>query len=285
MIRYYDVNGGLRQKYTASFRLDDLGLLRGYGIFDYFLVRQGVPMFFDDYTERFYRSARLLGLEVPVFTTELCQRIARLLEANREKNTAIRLLLTGGYADDSYTPIEPNFAIMQHPMPTVAPERYEEGIKLMLYRHLREVPEVKSTNYLTGILIREQLRQAGAPEVLYHDGRLVSESARSNFFIITAEGVLVTPADQVLHGVTRKHILALARQAGIRAEERDLALSELSTAAEAFLTSTIKGVLPVVQIDDIRIGDGRPGPVSRGLRELWQNHVADYIAGHQPLKK
>ena len=285
MIRYYDVNGGLRQKYTASFRLDDLGLLRGYGIFDYFLVRQGVPMFFDDYTERFYRSARLLGLEVPVSTTELCQRIARLLEANREKDTAIRLLLTGGYADDSYTPIEPNFAIMQHPMPTVAPERYEEGIKLMLYRHLREVPEVKSTNYLTGILIREQLRQAGAPEVLYHDGRLVSESARSNFFIITAEGVLVTPSDQVLHGVTRKHILALAQQAGIRAEERDLALSELPTAAEAFLTSTIKGVLPVVQIDDIRIGDGRPGPVSRGLRELWQNHVADYIAGHQPLKK
>ena len=285
MIRYYDVNGGLRQKYTASFRLDDLGLLRGYGIFDYFLVRQGVPMFFDDYTERFYRSARLLGLEVPVFTTELCQRIARLLEANREKDTAIRLLLTGGYADDSYTPIEPNFAIMQHSMPTVAPERYEEGIKLMLYRHLREVPEVKSTNYLTGILIREQLRQAGAPEVLYHDGRLVSESARSNFFIITAEGVLVTPADQVLHGVTRKHVLALARQAGIRTEERDLALSELPTAAEAFLTSTIKGVLPVVQIDDIRIGDGRPGPVSRGLRELWQNHVADYIAGHQPLKK
>jgi branched-chain amino acid aminotransferase len=285
MIRYYDVNGGLRQKYTASFRLDDLGLLRGYGIFDYFLVRQGVPMFFDDYTERFYRSARLLGLEVPVFTTELCQRIARLLEANREKDTAIRLLLTGGYADDSYTPIEPNFAIIQHPMPTVAPERYEEGIKLMLYRHLREVPEVKSTNYLTGILIREQLRQAGAPEVLYHDGRLASESARSNFFIITAEGVLVTPSDQVLHGVTRKHILALARQAGIRTEERDLALSELPTAAEAFLTSTIKGVLPVVQIDDIRIGDGRPGPVSRGLRELWQNHVADYIAGHQPLKK
>jgi branched-subunit amino acid aminotransferase/4-amino-4-deoxychorismate lyase len=120
---------------------------------------------------------------------------------------------------------------------------------------------------------------------LYHDGRLVSESARSNFFIITAEGVLVTPSDQVLHGVTRKHILALAQQAGIRAEERDLALSELPTAAEAFLTSTIKGVLPVVQIDDIRIGDGRPGPVSRGLRELWQNHVADYIAGHQPLKK
>lgn len=285
MIRYYDVNGGLRQKYTASFRLDDLGLLRGYGIFDYFLVRQGVPMFFDDYTERFYRSARLLGLEVPVSSAELCQRIARLLEANREKDTAIRLLLTGGYADDSYTPIEPNFAIMQHSMPTVAPERYEEGIKLMLYRHLREVPEVKSTNYLTGILIREKLRQAGAPEVLYHDGSLVSESARSNFFIITAEGVLVTPADQVLHGVTRKHILALARQAGIRTEERDLALSELPTAAEAFLTSTIKGVLPVVQIDDIRIGDGRPGPVSRCLRDIWQTHVADYIAGHQPLKK
>lgn len=285
MIRYYDVNDGLRQKYTASFRLDDLGLLRGYGIFDYFLVRQGVPMFWDDYADRFYRSARLLGLEVPVAVDELRQRIARLLEANRESDTAIRLLLTGGYADDGYTPTEPNLAIMQHPMPVVAPERYEEGIKLMLYRHLREIPEVKSTNYLTGIFIREQLRQAGAPEVLYHDGRVVSESARSNFFIVTAEGTLVTPSEQVLYGVTRKHILALARQAVLRTEERDLDLNELPEAAEAFLTSTNKGVLPVVQIDDIRIGDGRPGPVSRRLGELWQNHVADYIARHQPLKK
>ncbi|HRD79219.1 MAG TPA: aminotransferase class IV [Saprospiraceae bacterium] len=285
MIRYHDVNGGLRQKYTASFRLDDLGLLRGYGIFDYFLVRQGVPMFWDDYADRFYRSARLLGLEVPIAPEELRQRIARLLEANRERNTAIRLLLTGGYADDSYTPTEPNLAIMQHAMPSVAPERYEEGIKLMLYRHLREVPEVKSTNYLTGIRIRELLKQAGAPEVLYHDGRLVSESARSNFFIVTAEGVLVTPAEQVLHGVTRKHVLELAQQAGIRTEVRDLTLDELPRAAEAFLTSTIKGVLPVVQIDELRIGEGRPGPVSRRLRELWQNHVADYIARHQPFKR
>ena len=285
MIRYHDVNGGLRQKYTASFRLDDLGLVRGYGIFDYFLVRQGVPMFWDDYADRFYRSARLLGLEVPIAPEELRQRIARLLEANRERNTAIRLLLTGGYADDSYTPAEPNLAIMQHPMPSVAPERYEEGIKLMLYRHLREVPEVKSTNYLTGIRIRELLKQAGAPEVLYHDGRLVSESARSNFFIVTAEGVLVTPAEQVLHGVTRKHVLELAQQAGIRTEVRDLTLDELPRAAEAFLTSTIKGVLPVVQIDELRIGEGRPGPVSRRLRELWQNHVADYIARHQPFKR
>lgn len=282
MVRYYDVNGSLVQKYTASMGLDDLGLLRGYGIFDYFLVRQGVPMFWDDYSERFYRSARLLGLEVPIAVEELRQRIAKLLDVNQENDAAIRLLLTGGYADDSYTPTEPNLAIIQHAMPAVAPEHYEAGIKLMRYPHQRELPEVKSTNYLTGIFIREQLRRAGASEVLYHNGSLVSESARSNFFIVTGEGTLATPRNGVLHGITRKHVLELARQTGIRTEERDLMLEELPHASEAFLTSTIKGVLPVVNIDEIRIGSGQPGPVALHLRELWQNHIAGYIARHQP---
>ncbi len=277
MIRFHKINGMLAEAGTAAIGVNDLGLLRGYGIFDFFLVRRGAPMFFDDYLERFFRSAGLLGLDVPVSLPELKQHIHELLDANAQPDSAIRLLLTGGYAEDSYTPARPNWIIMQHEMPRTPPEQYARGIKLMLHRHVRELPEVKSTNYLTGIRIREDLKRAGAPEVLYHDGRQVSESARSNFFIVTSNGVLVTPRDNVLHGVTRKQVLALARQAGIPVEERAVELSELPAAAEAFLTSTVKGVLPVVQIDDMPIGEGMAGPLSVQLMTAFHAHVEAYI--------
>lgn len=277
MVRYCLLNGVLTDAAQASIGLSDLGLLRGYGIFDYFLVRRGMPMFFDDYLDRFSRSAALLGLELPVSLPELKAHIFRLLEANGLSDTAIRLLLTGGYAEDSYTPTQPNWIVMQHPMPQVPARQHAEGIKLMLYRHVRELPEVKSTNYLTGIRIREALKSAGAPEVLYHDGSCVSESARSNFYIVTQEGTLVTPRDKVLHGVTRKQVLQSAREIGIPVEERELLLTELPAAAEAFLTSTLKGVLPVVQIDELRIGSGAPGPLSRRLGEAFRARVEAYL--------
>ena len=181
-IRFHKINGELADAGAASIGLNDLGLLRGYGVFDFFLVRQGVPLFFDDYLARFARSLGLLGLELPVDVDTLKQHILHLIEVNGIPDTAIRLLLTGGYAEDSYTPEQPNWIIMQHFMPRTPPEQYAAGIKLMLYRHERELPEIKSTNYLTGIRIREALRKAGAPEVLYHNGQLLSESARSNFF-------------------------------------------------------------------------------------------------------
>ncbi len=278
MIRFYAINGELAETGAASVGLNDLGLLRGYGVFDFFLVRRGIPLFFDDYLARFTRSASLLELELPVATAELKQQILHLIEVNGLPDAAIRLLLTGGYAEDSYTPSRPNLIIMEHNMPQTPPGQHADGIKLMLYRHLRELPEIKSTNYLTGIRIRNELRRAGAPEVLYHDGNIVSESARSNFFILTREGVLVTPRDKVLHGITRKQVLQIAQQAGIPVEERDILLPELPVASEAFLTSTVKGVLPVVQIDDIRIGDGKPGPASRQLMEAFREHVKQFAA-------
>lgn len=278
MIRYHLVNGKPVEVAHAALGLQDIGLLRGYGIFDFFLVRQGVPMFIEDYMDRFYRSAQLLGLEVPASRSDFEQHLMQLLAMNETQDTAIRLLLTGGYAADGFTPAEsPNWIIMQHPMPAMPTALYPVGIKLMCYRHVREVPEVKSTNYLTAIRIREDLRRAGAPEVLYHDGHFVSESARSNFFIITREGTLVTPVRNALMGITRKKVLALAARAGMPVEEREVTLQELPEAAEAFLTSTIKGVLPVVQIDDFAIGAGKPGPLTHQLRMAFEDLVEQYV--------
>ncbi len=282
MARFHSINGRLVDAASAAIGISDLGLLRGYGIFDFFLVRRGVPMFVDDYLARFERSARILGLALPLTVPELRRHILQLIQANDMEEAAIRLLLTGGYADDGYTPAVPNWMVLHHDQPHTPAERYEQGVKLMTWRHVRELPEVKSTNYLTAIQIRHLLQQAGAPEVLYHDGVYVSESARSNFFALLDTGVLVTPAQGVLHGITRKQVRYLASQVGIPVEERPLRLDELPYAQEAFLTSTVKGVLPVVQIDEQRIGTGHPGPLAQQLGQAFEAHCQAYIAAFTP---
>jgi branched-subunit amino acid aminotransferase/4-amino-4-deoxychorismate lyase len=277
MIQYHHINGALTDAPAAAIGLYDLGLLRGYGIFDFFLVKNKKALFFQDYMDRFSRSADLLGLELPFSREDTHDHIQELLQANKLNDAAIRLVLTGGYADDSYTPSSPNYIIMQHPLPGVPDQYYQQGIKLMSYRFERELPEIKSTNYLTGIRIRNLLKNAGAPEVLYHNGHTISESARSNFFIVTPDGILVTPDDKILQGITRKQILLLAQEHHIPIQTRALQLSELSTAAEAFLTSTTKGVLPVTQIDDMTIGNGTPGRISQQLMQAFTALTHSFI--------
>ena len=249
----------------ARVRLSDLGLIRGYGIFDYFRFERGEPRYFEDYLDRFYRSAAFLRLEIPADRPMLKNFVRELIAANAQAEGGIRLLLTGGYAGDSYTPTVPNFAIIQYPAPRVDPELFERGAALLSYRHVREMAHVKTTNYLTGIFVQERLRTAKADYVLYHDGEWISESDRSNIFIVTPAGVLATPGEKILEGVTRKQILAKAKTLGIPTEVRPIALREVRSAREVIISSTIKGAMPVTRLDSQPVGDGKPGEITRRL--------------------
>lgn len=266
MLPYTHWNGQLVAANEARVGFSDLGLIRGYGIFDYFRFVNGEPRYFEDYLDRFYRSASFLRLEIPADRATLRRYVYELIEANARPDGGIRLLLTGGYASDSYTPTVPNFAIIQYAPPAVAPELFERGAALLSYRHVREMAHIKTTNYLTGIFVQERLRSANADYVLYHDGEWISESDRSNIFIVTPEGVLATPADKILEGVTRKQILAQAKALGIPTEIRPVSLREARTAREMIISSTIKGAMPVTKLDSRPIGDGRPGEITQRLQ-------------------
>ncbi|MCB0631820.1 MAG: aminotransferase class IV, partial [Lewinella sp.] len=257
MIRYYCLNGSLTKVEESRLQVSDLSILRGFGIFDYFLVRGGQPLFLADYLDRFYTSAEKLGLSMPVDREGLTRQIMELLEANGHSEAGIRLVLTGGYADDSYTPVNPNLLVMQHAYKTPPAWQFERGIRLMSYDHQRELPEIKSINYLTGIRLQPVLKAAGADYLLYHDHGVIRESDRSNFFALTENGILVTPHEKILRGITRKQVLDIAPDI-VAVEERTVHMDEMPTFREAFLTSSTKGVMPVIQVDDTVIGDGRP---------------------------
>ena len=278
MIRFHHINGSLCAADSASLRVTDLAILRGFGIFDFFTVIDGKPVFIDDYLQRFYHSAEHLGLTVPVTKEKCREQIFELISANGQRDAGIRLLLTGGSATDGYTPVQPNLLILQHPFPTIPEEKYQTGVKLITHRHQRELPGIKTINYLTGIWLREKLAKAGALEPLYHDGEYISESVRSNFFAIMDGGKVVTPDRGILMGVTRKHLLKIIPQYG-ELIERPLKLAELGKVREAFLTSSTKGVLPVVMIDEMPIGPGVPGEMSLTLQQAFIEYRRAYLEG------
>lgn len=275
MIRYYNLNGKLTEVAQASLHVSDLAILRGFGIFDYFLVKKHQPLFLSDYLDRFYTSAEKLGLSIPIERTEMTRLIRELVAANGLEDAGIRLVLTGGYALDSYTPVEPNLIIMEHEFKAPPAWNYDQGIRLMTYNHQRELPEIKSINYLTGIRLQASLKAQQADYLLYHDQGIIRESDRSNFFGVTEDGILITPDEKILRGITRKQILELAEDV-LPVEEREVGIDELSTLREAFLTSSTKGVMPVVQIDELVIGEGRPGDLTYKLGELFQERVGEY---------
>lgn len=270
MVTYYSINGEIVPSEKAVLPLADLATLRGYGIFDYFLFNNQQPLFIDDYLDRFYNSAHLMHLELPMSKEELGAAIQQLIVKNELPHGSIRLVLTGGCSPDGYTPTDPNLAIMQYPEAASNPEWYEKGIKLLLASFRREIPEVKTINYLNGIRLIPELKRKGAVEPLYHFGGHLLETVRSNVFVVTQSGSLKTPNQEILMGITRKKVIEAAKELGIQVQEGPVSLTDLSQAAEVFITGSNKKVMPVTQVDDQIFNQGTPGPVYRALSDAFE---------------
>lgn len=278
MIKYYNINGEQTPVENAYLHVSDLSILRGYGIFDYFLAREGHPLFLEDYLNRFYRSAGELYLDILFDKATMKQHIYALLEANEVKEAGIRLVLTGGYSPDGYTPASPNLLIMMYDLPASAWEFSSQGIKIITHPFLRELPEVKTINYSTGIRMLKTVKERGATDLVYvENGEWVRESARSNFFLVMPDNTIVTADEKILWGITRRQVIDAARGAGYVVEERAIHVSELDEAKEAFFTSTIKGVMSIGQIDERVYGDGTIGKVTKELQELFVKKVKGYL--------
>lgn len=253
----------------ARLHISDLGLQRGYGIFDYFLEMDGRIPFYDLYLDRFYRSAEMMQLEVPLIREILKEKISFLLKSNGFGRSGIKLLLTGGYSDDLYSPGLSNFMILNMPLKH-DPCEFNDGVKLLTLDYKRWWPEVKTTFYLPSLVMNRRLKEEGAIEVLYHQNGFISETTRANFFLVK-DGILITPGDGILKGITRKHVIKTA--GGIMpVEERPVGLDEVWDCDEAFITGTSKHVMPVITVDCKIIGNGKPGNMTRRVAEVFDRY-------------
>jgi D-alanine transaminase/branched-chain amino acid aminotransferase len=258
------VNGELLPVSEASLLIVDLSIQRGYGIFDFFKTLGGRPVFLDVHLDRFFHSAGRMRLDTGKSRAELKEMIATLQGRNNLPDSGIRLTLTGGYSPDGFAPAIPNLIITQQPLGSIPVPELTKAIRLVSYPHRRQLPDVKTIDYLMAIWLQPYMAEHGGEDLLYHTDGIITECPRSNFFMVTAEGTLVTPVRDVLRGITRGKVLELARERFV-VEKRDIALGELRTAKETFVTSTGRHILPVSQVDDVVVGG--PGPVSRWLSE------------------
>ena len=254
----------------------DLAVLRGYGVFDLSKTVNGKLFLWKEHWRRFQSSAKLLGLKIPLPEKAVREAIGRLLEKNEGEDCNIRLLLTGGVARIGLVVHKPRFYILAEPIQPLPRKLFEKGAKVITCSHERVVPEAKTTDYLVAVRLQKERIRAGAVEILYlsNDDRVL-ECSTSNFFLVT-NGRLITARDAVLMGVTRNLVIDLANECGITVEEKDVAQQELASADEAFLTATNKNIVPVVQIDDLEIGDGKPGAMTRRLMTLLADYMANY---------
>jgi len=251
----------------AKIHVSDIGLQRGYGIFDYFVEMDGRIPFLEDYFDRFYTSAERLNMEVPLERKIMKEKIRYLLQQNKFGTSGIKLLLTGGYSEDLYSPSTPNFMILNLPV-LHRPGDFGEGVKLILLDYQRHIPEVKTTFYLPSIALFPELKEKGAVEVLYHHKGLISETTRANIFLVK-NGKLSTPSPGVLQGITRKYVLQVSRNL-MPVQEREVKLEELWESEEVFITGTSKHVAPVVEVEGRAIGNGKPGAMTKAISEAYE---------------
>jgi branched-chain amino acid aminotransferase len=271
--RYSFFNDRLVETSQPLLQLQELGLLRGYAVFDYLRTQGGKPLLMERYLQRFRHSAEAMRLTLHLPDAALSEIILELLHKNGFAESGVRMLLTGGYSADGFTPAEPNLIIRIEASHKAPDSLYSQGAVLVTDEYLREWPEVKHTNYINAIRNQPRVLAAGAAELLYHWQGQVTECSRSNFFIARGGMLITPPTQQVLAGITRGRVLELAREAGIALEERPLKLADVWQADEAFITATTKRVMPIIKIDHHTIGTGQPGPLSRHLLALWEQKV------------
>jgi branched-chain amino acid aminotransferase len=229
---------------------------------------------------RLRRSAGRLGFTIPLSDAEIAARIATVLDAAKNPESYVRLIVSRGLGDLSYhfdRVKGPTFAILVKPLEPFGDREFSDGIKVVLVSIRRNPkwaldPAIKSSNLLNNVLAtREAQAQGGSEAILLNEKGEVAEGAGSNVFVVQ-NGILKTPPLEagLLEGITRGLVFELGRQLGVSLQETPLRAEDLLGADEAFITSTLKEVMPIARVGDKAIGSGRPGLVTQRLLAAYR---------------
>src|SRR3989344_3809411 len=185
MKKYCYINGKITAEEKASVSIKDLGLLRGYGVFDFLRTYNGRPFFLRAHLNRLQNSAKLIGLKIPISKTEISKIINRLLKINKLNEATIKIIVTGGISKDGLT-YDRNFSTIIIITKEITPyqsEIYKKGIKLITYDFQRNNAGAKTTDYITMLKLQDKKKKSNASEILYIHKGFVLEGATSNIFI------------------------------------------------------------------------------------------------------
>ncbi len=279
------INGKLFDKSEAKVSVFDHGLLYGDGVFEGIRAYSGRVFRLQQHVDRLYESAKGIHLEIPIPREAMADAIRQTLASNSLLDAYIRVVITRGAGSLGLDPrktTDPQVIIITDKIALYPPELYEHGLKIITAATTRNHPNavnprIKSLNYLNNILGKIEATQAGCLEALMlnHKGEL-AECTGDNVFVVQHGQIHTPSADSgILEGITRAAVIELARAAGYAVIERTMDRLDVFKAEECFLTGTAAELIPVVECDGRVIGNGRPGPITRELRERFHALVRE----------
>jgi len=273
------ISGKFYDKADAKISVFDHGFLYGDGVFEGIRIYEGKVFRLKQHIDRLYDSARHIFLEIPMSREQLTEATLEAVRVNEKRNGYIRLCVTrgAGYLGlDPRKTSDPQIVIIVDDISLYPPELYESGMEIVTAATIRNHPNalnprIKSMNYLNNILAKIEGARAGCNEALMlnHKGE-VAEATGDNIFL-AKRGVLMTPPIDagILEGITRNAVIELAQGAGLTVQEIALTRHDVYAADECFLTGSAAEVIPVIKVDGRSIGNGKPGPITKQLRERF----------------
>ncbi|PIV53804.1 MAG: branched-chain-amino-acid transaminase [Elusimicrobia bacterium CG02_land_8_20_14_3_00_37_13] len=275
------LNGKFVDREKANISVFDHGLLYGDGVFEGIRAYDGRVFRLKEHLDRLYNSAKAILLKIPLSKEQMGKAVLSAVRKNKLHNAYIRLVVTRGPGDLGLDPRKcrvPSMFIIVDKIVLYSQEYYTNGLKIITAATRRNPPcaispHIKSLNYLNNILAKIEAIKADVPEaIMLNEKKQVVECTGDNVFIIK-NGKLISPPTSAgaLPGITRNAVMELARRKlKIPAEERLFKMEQVYNADECFLTGTAAEVVPVVVVDGKKIGNGKPGRITRRLMEEFR---------------
>ena len=282
MSRIAYVNGQYLPQRDASVNIEDRGYQFADGIYEVIYIHRGRLIDETLHMDRLERSLRAIRITEPMPRAALMQVLAEVARRNRVQNGLLYMQVTRGVARRDHAfpagTVRPALVVTVKRLPA-----YPQDVEKWTYRAITHPDErwarcdIKSVALLPNVLARQAARDAGANEAILVDADgMVTEGASTTVWIVDRDGVLRTRHldHAILPGCTRDALLTLLQTANLRYEQRAFSKTDLTEAREAFVTSATSFVRPVLEVDGLKIGDGRVGPVVRTLFSTFSEHVA-----------
>ncbi|MBS7649718.1 branched-chain-amino-acid transaminase [Candidatus Bathyarchaeota archaeon] len=280
------IDGKYYPRDEAKISVFDHGFLYGDGVFEGIRAYNGIVFKLREHIDRLYNSANAIMLDIPLTKEEMGEAVLETLRRNNLRDSYIRLVVTRGVGDLGLDPRKcpkPSIIIIAMPLLRLYDEeKRRKGISVIVSWTRRDPVdatshEIKSLNYLNSILAKIEANNAGADEAIILDAHgYICEATGENIFIVK-NGKLYTPprSSGALPGITASVVKKIASKMGCEAVERNLTVTELYNADEAFLTGTGAEIMPIREVNKRRIGEGKIGPITERVLEEFKKVVQD----------
>ena len=278
------LNGEFLPEEEAKISVFDRGFLLSDGVYEVVPVIRGKMIDVEPFVARFDHSLKALGLPWPMPQAECLEMLEQMIEKNRLQEGGIYMQVTRGAAPRIFEfpeGLTPTFMAFSFEKPILESEQAKSGVKVVTVEDIRwKRRDIKSIALLGQCVAKDQAVKEGAYEGWMVEEGYVTEGTSSSAYIVKDDVIITKPLSrEILPGIRRKLILEYAPKHGIKVEQRAFTPEEAYAADEAFLSSATTMVYPIIEIDGRQIGEGKPGEITRRLREIYIEEALATIGG------